>query len=72
MLVLAPSLFSRNTDFVNKEFPNSVMHYKLRLDYVKELGGQVRGYFQNLGFVCEFPDHLYEEWKEILGLIYFS
>ncbi len=45
---------------------------KTRVEFAKELGGQSRGPFGNLGLVFEFPAELFEEWRETLAMIHFD
>jgi len=63
MLVLLPAYHARN---------NGLHELKLRVDYLKELGAVNRGAFFNHGFVFECPDHVYDEWQDILGIVPFN
>ncbi len=49
-----------------------LLELKMRIEYAKELGGENRGLFQNLGFVFEFPAEKFDEWADLLGLLHFS
>ena len=64
MLVLLPAFLVRSVGMDG---------VRIRVETLKELGGKTRGpapYF--LGIVYEFPDHLFEEWQDVLGILHFS
>ncbi len=63
MLILLPGYHAR------KGYDN----FRLRAEVIKELGGQPKGpaptfFGRCLGLVYEFPDHLFEEWAETIGI----
>ena len=56
---------------LNLPISERLSELRIRVDFVKELGGTCRGLFYSYGLVYEFPDHLFDEWQEILDLDYF-